>query len=300
MNMKLSFLFVLSFLQLTILSQPVKHSFVCTDYTQGKVFIISEEGKAIWEYPAMHCNDVWMLPNGNILFNTGKGVKEVTRNNQVVFEYNSESDIYACQRLANGDTFIGESNSGKLLEVAPDGKIIKSVSLLPDSVDGGYAYMRNARKLSNGNYLVAHYGLDVVREYNADGKMVMEFPVKGGPHSVVRLPDGNTLVACSDHNGEPKVIEFDPSGKIVWQVLKNDLPGIELKFMTGLQRLPNGNTVMTNWLGHNQFGKAPHAIEVTRDKKVVWTYSDSSFIQTMSSIQLIDKEFGPKTSIILH
>jgi len=300
MNMKLSFLFVLSFLQLTILSQPVKHSFVCTDYTQGKVFIISEEGKAIWEYPAMHCNDVWMLPNGNILFNTGKGVKEVTRNNQVVFEYNSESDIYACQRLANGDTFIGESNSGKLLEVAPDGKIIKSVSLLPDSVDGGYAYMRNARKLSNGNYLVAHYGLDVVREYNADGKMVMEFPVKGGPHSVVRLPDGNTLVACSDHNGEPKVIEFDPSGKIVWQVLKNDLPGIELKFMTGLQRLPNGNTVMTNWLGHNQFGKAPHAIEVTRDKKVVWTYSDSSFIQTMSSIQLIDKEFGSKTSIILH
>jgi hypothetical protein len=142
--------------------------------------------------------------------------------------------------------------------------------------------------------------LDVVREYNADGKMVMEFPVKGGPHSVVRLPDGNTLVACSDHNGEPKVFEFDPSGKIIWQVLKNDLPGIELKFMTGLQRLPNGNTVMTNWLGHNQFGKAPHAIEVTRNKKVVWTYSDSSFIQTMSSIQLIDKEFDPKTSTILH
>jgi hypothetical protein len=70
--------------------------------------------------------------------------------------------------------------------------------------------------------------------------------------------------------------------------------------MTGLQRLPNGNTVMTNWLGHNQFGKAPHAIEVTRDKKVVWTYNDSSFIQTMSSIQLIDKEFDPKNSVILH
>lgn len=290
--MKLSFLLVLSFLQLTILSQPVKHSFICTDYTQGKVFIISEEGKAIWEYPAMHCNDVWMLPNANILFNTGKGVKEVTRDKQVVFEYNSESDIYACQRLANGNTFIGESNSGKLLEVAPDGKIIKLIKLLPDSVDGGYAYMRNARKLSNGNYLVAHYGLDVVREYNTDGKMVMEFPVKGGPHSVVRLPDGNTLVACSDHNGEPKVVEFDPSGKIVWQILKNDLPEIELKFMTGLQRLPNGNTVMTNWLGHNQFGKAPHAIEVTPDKKLVWIFNDFSFVQTMSSIQLIDQEYN--------
>jgi len=299
--MKQFSLFLLfSVLQFHLLAQPVVHSFVCTDYTQGKVFIISEEGKAIWEYPATHCNDVWILPNGNILFNTGNGVKEVTRDKQVVFQYDSKSEIYACQRLANGNTFIGECNSGKLLEFTPDGKIVKLVRLLPDSVDGGHSFMRNARRLENGNYLVAHYGLDVVREYDEQGKVVTEIPVKGGPHSVVRLPDGNTLVACSDHNGEPKVVEFDPSGKVVWQVLKNDLPGIELKFMTGLQRLPNGNTIMTNWLGHNQFGKAPHAIEVTRDKKVVWTYNDNSFIQTMSSIQLIDNGTDFKLDEILH
>jgi len=292
-------IFLFSF-QFALLAQPVKHTFVCTDYTQGKVFIISEEGKAIWEYPAMHCNDVWMLPNGNILFNTGKGVKEVTRDKELVFEYESKSDIYACQRLSNGNTFIAESNSGRLLEVAPNGQIVKQIHLIPDSMDAGYAFMRNARKLSNGNYLVAHYGLDVVREYNSKGWMVMEIPVKGGPHSVVRLPKGNTLVACSDHNGEPKVVEFDKKGHIVWQVLKNELPGIELKFMTGLQRLPNGNTVMTNWLGHNQLGNAPHAIEVTRDKKVVWTYNDSSFLQTMSSIQLIEKGTKDRKNEILH
>jgi len=299
--MRLSNLFfLLSLLQSALMAQPVKHSFVCTDYTQGKVFIISEEGKDIWEYPAIHCNDIWMLPNGNVLFNTGNGVKEVTRDKQIVFQYESKSDIYACQRLSNGNTFIGESNSGKLLEVAPDGRVVKQISLIPDSMDAGSAFMRNARKLVNGNYLVAHYGLDVVREYDSKGKMIMEIPVKGGPHSVVRLPGGNTLVACSDHNGDPKVVEFDPKGKIVWQLLKNDLPGIELKFMTGLQRLQNGNTVMTNWLGHNNFGKAPHAIEVTRDKKVVWIYNNNSFIQTMSSIQLIDSGKVFKLDEILH
>jgi len=31
--------------------------------------------------------------------------------------------------------------------------------------------------------------------------------------------------------------------------------------MTGLQRLPNGNTVMTNWLGHDRLGTAPHIID---------------------------------------
>ena len=265
-----------------------EHHFVCTDYTQGKVFIISPDGESEWEYPAENCNDIWVLPNGNLLFNTGHGVKEVTRNKEVAFNFESKSEIYACQRLTNGNTFIGECNSGRLLEVSPKGKILKTIKLLPDSVDGGHAFMRNARKLKNGNYLVAHYGLDKVCEYDSIGNLVLEIPVKGGPHSVIRLPNGNTLIACSDHNGEPQIIEVDKKLKIVWQLTKNELPGIELKFMTGMQCLPNGNLVLTNWLGHNQFGKAPHAFEITRDKKVVWVFNDHSFLKTMSSIQLLD------------
>ena len=264
------------------------HPFVCTDYTQGKVFVVSAEGKVTWEYPAKDCNDVWVLPNGNFLFNTGHGVVEVTRGKRVVFSYESASDIYACQRLKNGNTFIGECSSGRLLEVAPDGKVVKEVRLLPEGQSGGHAYMRNARRLDNGHYLVAHYGLDVVREYDADGKMVREIPAAGGPHSVIRLPNGNTLVACADRKGGPQVFEIDPAGKIVWQVGASDLPGISLKFMTGLQRLPNGNTIMTNWLGHNQFGQAPHIIEITPDKKVVWTFADHATMRTVSSIQLLD------------
>ena len=87
---------------------------------------------------------------------------------------------------------------------------------------------------------------------------------------------------------QAKVFEVDKTGKTVWQVASDELPGISLKFMTGLQRLPNGNTVMTNWLGHGQFGKAPHVIEVTPDKKVVWTFADHKTMKTISSIQLLD------------
>ena len=154
-------------------------------------------------------------------------------------------------------------------------------------MNGGHTFMRNARKLANGNYLVAHYGLDKVCEYDTLGKLVLEIPITGGPHSVIRLANSNTLIACSDHNGDPRVVEVDKSGKIVWQLSKNDLPGIELKFMAGMQCLPNGNLLLTNWLGHNQFGKAPHAFEITRDKKVLWVYSDTTILKTMSSIQLL-------------
>jgi hypothetical protein len=279
---------------------PPTHPFVCTDYTQGKVFVVSRSGKIEWEYPAERCNDVWLLPHGNLLFNTGNGVKEVTRNKEVVFSYESKSEIYACQRLPNGNTFIGECNSGSLLEVSTDGKIVKDIRLLPEGVDGGHSFMRNARKLQNGNYLVAHYGLDKVCEYDSTGTMVMEIPIRGGPHSVIRLPDGDTFISCSDHNGEPRVVEVDKFGRIVWQLSMNELPGIELKFMTGMQYLPDGDLVLTNWLGHNQFGKAPHAFEITRDKKVVWMYEGDSTVRTMSSIQLLDVSGDATTGGILH
>jgi hypothetical protein len=269
-------------------TQSPQHTFACADYTQGKVFIVSKEGKVEWEYQTQTCNDLWVLANGNLLFNTGHGVREVTRAKEVVFDYQSKSEIYACQRLTNGNTFIGECNSGRLLEVEPSGKIAKELRLLPQDKDGGHLYMRNARRLENGNYLVTHYGDGVVKEYDPNGKVLKEIPAQGGPHSAVRLPDGNTLIACGDTKGGPRVFEAGPDGKVVWQVQGDELPGISLKFMAGLHRLPNGNTVMSNWLGHNHFGEAPHLIEITRDKRVVWSFSDHKTMKTIASVVILD------------
>lgn len=295
------------------------HPFVCTDYSQGRVFVVSAEGKVEWEYPAPNSNDIWALPNGNFLFNTGTGVKEVTREKKVVFEHHgtpisrtvkqedgttkevqTPSEIYACQRLANGNTFIAECNSGRLLDVSPDGRIVKDVRLLPSGQDGGHSYIRNARRLASGNSLVAHYGGHVVREYDPDGRMVKEIPAAGGPHSAVRLANGNTLISCGDGEGGSRVFEVDKDGKTVWEVKGEELPGISFKFMAGLQRLPNGNTVMSNWLGHGQFGKAPHLIEVTPYKKVVWTFADHKTMQTISSIQLLDVPGDGTQGEIVH
>ncbi len=296
------------------------HLFACADYSGGKLFIYTPEGKIEWEYaPAPHCNDLWVLPNGNLLFVTGRGVREVTREKKVVFEYTGSkmpverknqdgtvrkaeitSEIFACQRLPNGNTFVGECNSGKLLEVAPDGKIVKEVKLLPDGKDGGHAFIRNARRLENGNFLVAYYRDSVVKEHDPDGKVVKEFPAPGGPHSCIRLPNGNTLIACGDMKGGPRVFEVDKEGKTVWEVKNPELPGIQLKFMTGLQRLPNGNTVVTNWVGHNNAGTPPHIIEITPDKKVAWSFVDRKMMKTASSIQILDTPADAIKGEVMH
>lgn len=283
-------------------AQSITHPFACTDYSQGKVFIVAADGKIEWQYDAKNCNDLWVLPNGNLLFNTGTGVREVTRDKQVVFDYQSKSEIFACQRLENGNTFIAECNTGRLLEMTPAGAIAKEVKLLPDGKDGGHAYIRNARRLPNGNYLVCHHGEQVVREYAPDGKVLLTIPAPGGPHSATRLPDGHTLIACGDQKSTtgPQVIETDAAGNVVWSIRNGDLPGIQLAFMTGLQRLPNGNTVMSNWLGHRKFGTAPHLIEVTRDKKVVWSFADHKSMKTISSVLLLDVPGDATKGEILH
>ena len=106
--------------------------FAVCDYTQGKVFLIGADGQPTWSYDAPDTNDLWVLPGGDLLFTTGHGVVEVTRAKRVVFRYDSSEEIYACQRLPNGNTFVGECSSGRLLEVDPAGKVVKEVRLLPE------------------------------------------------------------------------------------------------------------------------------------------------------------------------
>lgn len=259
-------------------------SFVCTDYSQGKVFIF-EDGKKVWEHDAPLSNDVWMLDNGNLLFTTGHGVLEVTRAKDTVFHYTSKSHIFACQRLANGNTFIGECNSGRLLEVSPTGKIVKEVCILPPGVtDGKKSFIRNARRLDNGHYLVAHYGGKKVVEYDGNGKNCWEVPVSGGAHSVIRLPNGNTLVAVTDADKNPRIVEFNPQKEIVWELSNKDIPGAPLRFMSGMQYIPEMGLVVTNWTGHGAKEELPHMLWVDRNKNVVDFFAPREGIVTFSSV----------------
>jgi hypothetical protein len=131
--------------------------------------------------------------------------------------------------------------------------------------------------------------------------VVWQVAAPGGPHSAVRLLDGNTLISSADRAGAPaRVFEVTPDGRTVWEIRGEELPGVSMKFMAGLHRLPNGNTVMSNWLGHGQFGKAPHLIEVTRDKRVVWSFADHGTMKTISSVQILDVAGDAIAGTILH
>ena len=55
------------------------HRFACTGYTQGTVFLVDRSGKVERSYDARTRTTSGCFPMETCCFNTGQGVKEVTR-----------------------------------------------------------------------------------------------------------------------------------------------------------------------------------------------------------------------------
>jgi len=271
--------------------------FACADFGGNKICLVDRNGQITWQYPATKPQDVWVLPNGNILFSHVEGAKEVTRQKQVVWEYTTaeQNEVHACQPLPNHTVLIAESGPMRIIEVNRQGKITKVVQLTTEAART-HIQMRCARKLANGHYLVGQYGDGVVREYEPTGEIVRDIPQRmafGG----IRLPDGNTLIAAGDDH---RIVEVDVDGKIAWEVKENDLPGNPLRFVAGMQRLPNGNTLVCNWGGHGHIGEQPQIFEVTRDKKVIGEIFDFTQFGTITGIHLFDVKGDPTRYEILR
>jgi hypothetical protein len=260
----------------------IKHSFLgCGN--ANRAVIVGEDGQVEWKYdkPA---SDGWVLPNGNVLlalyptqgFPKG-GVVEVDRaTKKTVFEYQGQQKEISTVQPLSDDRFL-------VAELGPDPRAIvidrsgRILEKMPFQCQKGNAHMqtRMLRVLPNGNYLAPHLLDFAVKEYEpATGKVVQAFPTddrgrdkRDWPFTAIRLKDGNTLIGCTNGN---RIIEVDGSGKIVWSVTNEDIGENLLDDACGVQRLPNGNTVVTSYHAN---GDRVKLFEVTRDKKVVWRYS---------------------------
>jgi outer membrane protein assembly factor BamB len=247
--------------------------------------IIDADGKPTWIAPQKGARDGYVLDNGHVLIAWAKQVVEFDKDRKPVWTYKldpSNGEIATTQRLDSGDTLIAElGKNPRIIEVAKDGTINVEVKLQPET-DNVHMQTRMARKLPNGNYLVPHLLAFAVKEYNPTGKVVNEFKTdtehfggrdaKNWPFTAIRIPGPpwgsrskeSTIVGCTYGN---RVVEFDAEGKIVWELTNKDVNGI-IKDACGVQRLPNGNTVVAC------YGKKDGVklFEVNKEKQIVWQY----------------------------
>lgn len=280
---------VAAFLSLLPISETVRaaHPFLCCDHNGGRVCVVSAEGKIEWEHACKNPQDCWQLPNGNILFCFVSGAMEVTRDHRTVWEYRAPEkvEVHSCQPLPDGRVLVVEGGTSRLVEVDRTGKVAKEIRLVTAPSVTTHNQYRGARKAANGHYFVCFKGEGKVVELDGSGAVLRSIPVPGDPHEVVPLPNGHLLITCGDAH---KVLELDAREKVVWELNENDLPGNPLRLMAGCQRLPNGNTVLANYLGHGHIGEQPECFEVTPDKKVVWQVRDDAQFKTINQVQLLD------------
>ena len=264
------------------------HPFLCTDYYGNRVSVVSVDGKVEWSYACDHPQDCWRLANGNYLFCYELGAREVTVDKKTVWEYKTgtNTQVHACQPLPDGRVLLVENGPCRIIEVDRAGKIAKEIKLTPPPPNVSlHDQFRGTRKTPDGHYLISRKGEHRVEELDGDGKSLRSISVPGDVHSAVRLPQGHLLVGCGDGH---KIVELDEHGKIVWSVAENEIAGNPLRLVAGLQRLPNGNTMVCNYLGHGHVGEQPVAFELTPDKKVVWEIKDAAQFKTINQIQLLD------------
>ena len=279
---------------------------LAADDSTHRLAIVAPDGSLEWEIKVGAIHDASVLPNGNVLLQQGwTKIIEVTPDKKTVWEYDAGKmngnegrpvEVHAFQRLADGLTMIAESGPARLIEVDREGRVRHEIKLKVNH-PSTHSDTRLARKLANGNYLVAHESDGAVREYDSKGNVVWEYEVplfgkerKGGHgpeafgnsvFSAIRLPNGNTLIGAG--NGH-SVLEVTPKKEIVWKVEQNDLPGITLAWVTRVERLANGNTLIGNC--HAGLDN-PQFIEVTKDKKVVWTWKDFKNFGNSTPVQAV-------------
>jgi hypothetical protein len=260
-----------------------------------QMMVIIRDGKVAWSYAIPgkeEYGDCSMLSNGNIVFSRRLSASEVTPDKRIVWHYEAppKTEIHTTWPIGLDRVLIMQNGDpAKLLIIRKANNAIEKELTLPtkrpENVHGQFRHVRMTRA---GTFLVAHLDLGKVVEYDQSGKELWSVPAPSA-WAAVRLKNGNTLISGNQHG---YVREVNKAGETVWEINKNDLPGIPLYTVQEVSRLANGNTLINNWSGtlpQEQWPTVVQLIEVTPDKKVIWALRAWDTLGPASSTQLLDE-----------
>ena len=280
-----------------------QHDFMYAGESHDRRIFIVRHGEIVWSYEDAagkgEISDATMLSNGNILYTHQFGVTEITPEKKVVCNYDAPGhEIHTAVPIGNRHVLFIMNGDPALVRVVntESGATEKEFALAvkhPISVHGQF---RHARLTANGTLLVAHMDLNKVVEYDADGNELWSFPATS-PWGVTPLANGNALI--TDRLG---VREVTRRGDVQWSFRPADAPEYTFANLQQAWRLPNGDTVVNNWV--NEWNTTPEsrvgtlqALELTPAKEIVWAMAAWTPPQNLgpaTTIQFLDAGSAPE------
>ena len=242
----------------------------------GLIAEIDWAGRVVWEYRdgTLH-HDFSRMDNGNTMV--------------LGWELIPPAMTSAIQGGVPGSELDGRMWSDYLREVDPAGNAVwewhayealdvDEDIICPFENRTEWTHANACAVLADGNILISFRKLNTIAIIDRQtGKFAWKYRdiELGHQHDPTPLENGNVLVFANGmhipRNPRSQVLEIDPRrNEVVWQY--STRPGWEFfsSFISGAERLPNGNTLICE-------GTTGRLFEVTVDGEVVWEYVNPFF-----------------------
>lgn len=246
---------------------------------------LDPDSNVVWYYHCRIDHDVQVLANGNLMLHTiidrmvpvlGVGLKrnpyilEITRDKKLVWEWRGEEHVDQLRELLPAKAW--EHFQTRIRgEFSFDWAHNNTCQIIPQNATAEKEKERGGPvRFKPGNIIFSYRSVDIIGVIDREtGKIVWAWgPGElDGQHKPHMLPNGNILIFDNGTlRGYSRVIELNPlTEQIEWEYTAELKEAFLSRYISGAQRLPNGNTLICE-------GAKCHLFEVTPEKEVAWDY----------------------------
>ncbi len=246
---------------------------------------LDPESNILWHYHCRIDHDYQVLDGGNIMLHTiadfpwpelGPELKrhphiiEITRGKELVWEWRGEEHLSEFEELLSDDAWkhLQERVRGKFSFDWAHNNTCQVIP--PNATHEKEKAAGGPERFRPGNIVFSYRSLDIIGVIDRpSGEIVWAWGpgVLDGQHKPHVLENGNVLIFDNGTlRGYSRVIEVNPlTEEIEWEYAADPKEDFLSRYISGAQRLPNGNTLICE-------GSKMHLFEVTPEKRVVWGY----------------------------
>lgn len=230
---------------------------------------LDKNSNLIWANPRSFHHDLFVTEN-EFIYALSKEVKIIPRIHEyepVVEDFITllDQDGNIVRNVSILEAFERSSYASFLNKMPEFGDLLHTNTI--EVLDGSLA--DRSGNFSKGNILISARDIDVIAIVDMESEKVV-WALSGqwkAQHHPTMLENGQMLLFDNrGHHGMSKVIEIDPfTQQIVWSYEGTPQNGFYTRYTGANQRLPNGNTLITE-------SRSGRALEVMPDGTIVWEY----------------------------
>lgn len=280
------------------------HDFFYAGEAKTQDMFIVRGGKVAWEHHGKdtrgEISDAVLMSNGNVLFAHQYGITLLAPDQRVLWKLDApeNTEIHTAQPIGlDRIVYVRNGIPAKVFVVnIKTDQVEREFEIPVKNPNGIHGHFRHARLTPAGTLLVAHMDMGRVCEYDEHGKELWAADVPG-VWAATPLDNGNVLVTANR-----AVREMTRAKETVWEFTATDLGGYKVNQFQIALRLPNGNTLVNNWVNQwsgpiDRATVAAQAWEVTPAKQVVWalrSWDPPADLGPATTIQLLDTPAVPE------